>query len=194
MPDREEKRVRSCALQIGEGCRLGNLQRLSAKTMLRKTFDLVSPLAPDECVRRLRANTGGWRGNKPIVGLVKDTSFRLRKRHTRAKETHPHLSGDLLDEGSGTRVRCRFGMHRVVVGLFVIFFGYLLVVGAKDAISAIGSMLGGHTPADAWYSITFPLFVLVIVTAFVRIVPSVYRNDLRFLLDFLRDTIAAREA
>jgi len=85
-------------------------------------------------------------------------------------------------------------MHRVVVGLFVIFFGYLLVVGAKDAISAIGSMLGGHTPADAWYSITFPLFVLVIVTAFVRIVPSVYRNDLRFLLDFLRDTIAAREA
>jgi hypothetical protein len=164
--------------------------------MLRKTFDLVSPLARGECVRRLRANTDGWRAifsNKPVSGLVEDTSFRLRKR-TRGKTYHPHLSGELLDEDGGTRVRFRFGMHPIVVGLIAIWFGFLLIVGGKDAISAIGSLLEGHAPADAWFSITFPVFVLAIGAACVGFVPFVYRDDLRFLVDFLRDTIAAREA
>jgi hypothetical protein len=84
-------------------------------------------------------------------------------------------------------------MHPVVVGLTVIWFGFLLVVGGKDAISAIVSFLGNHAPADAWTSITFPVFVLALGAACVGLVRAVYRNDLRFLLDFLRDTIAVRE-
>jgi hypothetical protein len=169
---------------------------LSAKTMLRKSFDLVSPLARDECIRRLRANTdSSWAifSNKPLSGFVEDTSFRICKRG-RAKSHRPPLSGELLDEGGGTRMRCRFGMHPVVVGLIVIYFGFLLIVGGKDAISAIGSLLAGHAAADAWISVAFPVFLLVFSAALVGLVPSAYRNDLRFLLDFLRDTIAAREA
>ena len=53
--------------------------------MLSRSFDLISPLARDECVRRLREKTeSDWYArfvsNKPVVGRVEKTSFRIFKR------------------------------------------------------------------------------------------------------------------
>lgn len=167
--------------------------------MSPNSFDLISPLARDECVRRLRANTeSSWFpavfSNKPVSGHVEDTSFRIRKRIAYRNSFQPHLSGELSDEDGRTRMRCRLGMHPAVVAFMVIWFGGVVIGGGTVAMRAIGFLLRGGAPADAWPSIAAPAFMLVGGAALVGLGHFAGRNEPRFLLDFLRDTIAAREA
>src|SRR5262245_31108628 len=94
--------------------------RKSHKVMLPKSFDLISPLARDECVRRLRANTeSSWfpafSSNKPVIGRVEDTAFQIHKFIRYQNSFAPCLSAELDDEDGRTRVRCRLGLHPAVV-------------------------------------------------------------------------------
>jgi hypothetical protein len=167
--------------------------------MSPKSFDLISTLACDECVRRLRANTGSWWfpavfSNKPVAGHVKETSFRIRKRIAYRNSFQPHLSGELCDDSGRTRVRCRLGMHPAVVAFMVIWFGAVMIVGGTVAMRAIGFVLRGGAPADAWLGIAAPTIMLAGGAALVGHGHFLGRNEPRFLLNFLRDTIAAREA
>jgi hypothetical protein len=75
-----------------------------------------------------------------------------------------------------------------------IWFGFVLTGGGTVAISAIGSLLRGHAPTDAWISIAFPAFMLACGVALIGLGRLLGRNEQRFLVDFLRETIAAREA
>lgn len=165
--------------------------------MWPKSFDLVSPLAREECVRRLRANTESWWfpfSNKPLAGHVEDTSFGICKRILYANPFQPLLSGDLLDEGDRTRVRCELEIRLSVIAFMACWFGILLIVEASAAMRAIHSLLRGGALADAWPSIAGPTFMLAAGAAFVGLGLFQARNEQQFLLDFLRDTIAAREA
>jgi hypothetical protein len=165
--------------------------------MVPKSFDLVSPLARDECVRRLRANTESWWfpfSNKPVAGYVEDTSFRIRKNIAYVNSAQPHLSGELVDEDRGTRLRCRLGMHPAVVVFLAIWFGGVAIGGGTIAMRAIGFLLRGGALTDVWLSIATPAFMLAFGVALVGLGRFSGRNEAQFLLDFLRDTIAAREA
>jgi hypothetical protein len=166
--------------------------------MLLKSFDLMSPLARDECVRRLQANTASpWArllSTKPVVGRVEDTSFRIRKRLEAFNNPfQPHLWGELLDEDGRTRVRCRFGMNEFVVIFMAFWLSVVLIAGGPVAISAIASLLRGGAQADAWRSIVMAAAMPAFGVAFVGLGLFSARNERRFLLDFLRGTIAARE-
>jgi hypothetical protein len=166
--------------------------------MLRKSFDLVSPPTRDECVRRLQEKTESRFlavfSNKPVAGHVGYTSFRIRKRIAYRNSFQPHVSGDLLNEGGRTRVRCRVGMHPAVIAFMAIWFGVLLIGGGAAAISAIGSLLRDHATAHAWTSVAAAAFMLSGGVAMVALGHFAGRNEPRFLIDFLRDTIAAQNA
>jgi hypothetical protein len=146
--------------------------------MWPNSFDLISPLARDECVRRLRANTesswvpGVFR-NKPVSCRVEYSSFRIRKRIAYRNSFQPHLSGELSEEDGRTRIRCRLGMHPAVVAFMVIWFGGVVIGSGRVAMGAIGLVCCGVALGLGRFA---------------------GRNEPRFLLDFLRDTIAAREA
>jgi len=166
--------------------------------MLRKSFDLVSPLTRDECARRLREKTeSGFLAifsNKPVAGHVGYTSFRIRKRIAYRNSFQPHLSGKLLNESGRTRVRCHVGMHPAVIAFMAIWFGGVLIGGGSVMISAIGSLVRGHATAHAWTTVAAVAFMLSGGVAIVALGRFAGRNEPRFLIDFLRDTIAAQEA
>jgi hypothetical protein len=165
--------------------------------MLLKSFDLMSPLARDECVRRLRAKTASrWvHSTKPVVGHVEDTSFRICKRlEAVSNPLQAHLWGELLlDEDDRTRVRCRFGVDLLVVGGMTMWFVFALIAGGTLAIPTIGFLLRGGALAEAWSHIALAAIMPACGVAFVGLGLFAARNEPQFLLDFLRDTIAARE-
>jgi len=187
---------RQCYLVIRTADRI---ERIHSEFMWPESFDLLSPLARDECVRRLRAKTESWWfppifSNKPVVGYVEDTSFLIRKRITHSNPFQPHLEGDLVDEDGRTRVRCDFGMRLTVVAFMAIWFGFLLFMAGTTAIGAIVALLGGHSPANnVWENIAGPALMMALGAAFVRLCRFSARNERQFLVDVLRDTIDARE-
>src|SRR6266540_3270680 len=93
-------------------------------------LDLVSHLPPDECVRRLRAKTGRWKGawtvylggwkvfsddpivtDSEVIGHVGETSLRICRRVPNENAFQIWLFGKLKNENGGTRLRCRFGLN-----------------------------------------------------------------------------------
>lgn len=166
--------------------------------MLRKSFELVSPITRDECARRLREKTESRFlavfSNKPVAGHVGYSSFRIRKRTAYRNSFRPHLSGEFLNEGGRTKVRCRVGMHPAVIVFMAIWFGAVLIGGGPAAISAIGSLLRGHATAYAWTGVAAAAFMLSGGAGMVALGHFCGRDEPRFLIDFLRDTIAAQEA
>jgi small subunit ribosomal protein S21 len=171
--------------------------------MSSESFDLMSQLTREECVLRLRAKTesrwseslwfAGALSNKPVVGRVGNTSFRIRKRVLSPNVFQPHMNGELLDEDGRTRVRCRFGMHPLVWFL-AIWFGLFLIGGCLIAIATIIAVLGGRASDGAWINIMFPAIVLAVSGAFVGFGRLSAHDEPRFLVDFLRDTIDTLEA
>src|SRR5262249_20322677 len=135
----------------------------------------------------------GVLSNKPVVGRVGDTSFRIRKRAVGSNVFQPHLTGVLLDEDGLAQVRCRFGMHPLVWFL-AIWFGLFLIGSCLVALATIVAVLGGRAPDGAWINIAFPAIILAVSGALVRLGRLSARDESRFLIDFLRDTIDTREA
>jgi hypothetical protein len=155
---------------------------------------LLSPLPREDCAERLRdAVDSGWTGfgNKPAIGRVDETSFRIRKRLPAAVHNsfQSYLTGRMESDGNATRVLCRFGMHPFVRVFMVVWFVMLFAFGVA------GIVIPGHGNGEH----TFP-----IVAATVSIGMAVFgvglvyfgrffaRNEQQFLLDFLAQTIEAR--
>jgi hypothetical protein len=79
-------------------------------------------------------------------------------------------------------------MHPAVIAFMPFWFGLVMIGGGTVAMRAIR---GG---APAWRSIAALVFMLAAGAALVGLGRFAARNEPQFLLDFLRDTIAAREA
>jgi hypothetical protein len=89
--------------------------------MASETIDLLSPYRPEECARRLRMVTDPGRRHRnsnPLIGVITDTTLRLRRRLAYRNSFQTFLFATMEGEEKGTRLRCRFGMR---VGLTVAF-------------------------------------------------------------------------
>jgi hypothetical protein len=130
------------------------------------TFDLVSPLPPNECVRRLRAATDGmWSlaGSKSAQGAVSDKAIRLRKRIFYRNSFQCWLSAKLVGEYGQTRLHCSFGLHPFVRIFLEIWIAIVSVVGLTIAMQTTWLWLrSSPLSPNAWLGIVFPLIMVVL--------------------------------
>src|SRR5690348_17908731 len=95
-----------------------------------ETVELMSPLAEQECLQRLRNSIGSdWRLFDPheILGAVGKRSFRLsvQRRWLRRNLFQTFVYGETVAQGTATKILCRFGMQR----LAAVVAGILFVAG-----------------------------------------------------------------
>ena len=165
-----------------------------AQIPTRGEIELLSPLSREACAARLDdAVDTGWTGfgSKPAIGRVDQTSFRIRKRLPAAVHNsfQSYLTGRMEDSGSATRVRCQFGMHPFVRVFMAIWFAMLFAFGAGWIVMASHSNgAGGFTVVGA----IIPIMMAVFGVGLVIFGRFFARNEQRFLLDFLAQTIDAR--
>jgi hypothetical protein len=101
----------------------------------------------------------------------------------------------LVAEGRGTRLRCRFAMHSAVLAFMVLWFGGVLVFGGSMVVTTLrDGLANGAAQDDQILLVVVPIMMLCAGAAMVVFGRYLARDDQRFLLDFLRDTIDAREA
>jgi hypothetical protein len=154
---------------------------------------LTSPLAREECVRRLQEAIDGERvlfGKKPVIGRVSETSLRLRKRMRGKNSFQTLLTAKVFQDPGRTRFECRFGMHPAVIAFMAFWFGAVLAIGAGAIIEASGIAVA--------LSIAEPMVVLgplaMVAFGIGLVVIGRYssRDHQQFLTEFLRSTVDGR--
>jgi hypothetical protein len=162
------------------------------------TFDLVSPLPLDECVRRLRAATdGGWAiaGQKPVLGAVGDNSIRLRKRSYYRHSSQCWLSGKFVEADGQTWLHCTAGLHPVVRVILEYWVACMLLGGGAVFVRSLHVMWAGHEPLpqNLWLGILIPPLLFGFGALLLAIGDRPSGDEPRFLLEFVARTIDAKE-
>ena len=143
--------------------------------------ELVSPLPLSECCSRLRAAMSPSVRlliAGPVIGSVIGMRFWARKHIGYRNSFQTYLSGELIEEGGQTRIRCRFLMHPFVIVFVAALLGFALF---KCLELAIKGQLSIGPPT---------LFVLGF--AVVCICRLFAQGEQQFLIDFLGQTLDAR--
>lgn len=157
------------------------------------TDELVSPLSLAECTAQLRAVVQSeWMifGSSKVVGHVGEKSFRLRKRlHRMRNSFQTYLFAKLTSEGASTRLTCRSGPHPFVIVFMIIWFGGV-TAGAVGTLGVGLRQAGSGTMPSAFLLIPWAMVVFGI--GLVGVGRRMARGERQFLLDFLRETIAAQ--
>jgi hypothetical protein len=156
---------------------------------------LLSPLGRDECVCLLQQavqSDRAWFGKrKAAVGRVNATSLRIRKTVGWRDSTswQPWLSGSIKEVRAGTRFDCRLGVTWGTVASLpaILLLVWLMCAGlVKEDIDSIGR---GEAPVG----ILVPLiFTACGIGAQIQDRAKA-RGHRQFLLDFMNETVRARE-
>ena len=152
-------------------------------------IDLISPLPREECVQRLRMNTGSAWDGATVIGSVGENSFRLRKKIFYRNSFQASLSGKFVDDQQGTRLHCRVGLHPFVTAFLIVWIGGVLI----GCVAMIASLVSGAIPANRWPQAAIPFLMLAGGVALLKVGQFLSRDEADFLVDFLRRTLDARE-
>ena len=157
---------------------------------------LISPLPIDECVGRLRAAVIGDGsaafGQEGVIGKVGENSLRVRKglRMGMHNSFQTYLRATLESEGTSTRLTCHFGLHRFVAVFMLFWFGLVLIFAVGFMVVGLRSIEAVDVPGVAF---VVPLMMVPMGVGLVGVCRRMARGERQFLLDFLRETIDARE-
>jgi hypothetical protein len=133
-----------------------------------------------------------------LVGKIGETEIKLHQSHTENSGC-TYLFGRLTADGNQTRFRCRIAIRPLVIAFLIVWFGVVLFLGLEAIAEGHGTLkvnfFGYRTVFEGWWAgVATPfLFLCFGVAALVRVYFSA-RDDEKFLIDFLRKTIDARDA
>jgi hypothetical protein len=152
-------------------------------------LELVSPLPLVECQRLLNL---GLQRSTAVEGSVKGTRLRARKRIFYRNSFQIRLSASLIEEGSHTRIICRFGMHPVVIAFLVFWFGALLFIGGGGISAGVFELMSGlHSEARDLVGSLIPAMMLMFGVMMLLVGRYLAAGDRRTLTGFVRETLNA---
>lgn len=170
------------------------LAELLDDALARTPVELVSPLSRDEVLRRLtEAIDSEWvfGGSKPVVGRVAADGLRLRLRIGYRNSFQTFLFGEVKDDGRGSRINARAGMHPFAAAFMALWITAVAVL----ALAAVSAMLGSGEDFSAqglvWLA---PLAMVAFGFGLVAMGRWLARNERAKLVAFLETTAQAKVA
>jgi hypothetical protein len=161
------------------------------------TAEIISPLARDECVARLRFRIDRpWMivGLRPVLGRVDQISMRLRKRIWYGNSMQTILRASLHDHQGGTRIDCRLGISRFFAWFYGIWFaGVAGIGGLMLVIVTYQYVAGSRSPApNAWLVYVVIPGMVILGVAVDRFGRFLARGEKGFLLRFVCEAVNGR--
>lgn len=163
-----------------------------------------SPLSAEECRRRLASRTerdvpfrAAWSFTPAILARVGDHKFRLRvRRGSWSNSFDPLFYGRIETTAAGARIRGRFRLHPYVLGLTVVWFVFVVLLGIPMLLLSLFT-LWAELPSVDGYSVVgvlIPLGLLVFGVTGVRLCLRWGRSCRDQLRTFLCETLDAVES
>lgn len=161
---------------------------------------LQSTLSVEQFIVRLRETTdeqhrtlfsfSGYRGSKPILSRIDGHDFQLQKRRYYRNDFAPNFYGVIVPWGSGARIEGRFGPPRWAQIFLRIWVAFVIAVSVPVCVS---SMLDAQRHrGNAYIGLLISLVMILAGSLAPRFGDWLGRNEKKFILQFLENTLAAR--
>ena len=160
-------------------------------------MDLITALSPEQCRERLAAAMDGpfaLLGSRPLVGIMIGQRLWAKKQIGYANPLRTILRASFSAEDSGTRIRCKFGVNRLVLICLGIWLGFVVLIGGPMFLLALAVVIASPAPfrSGAWPFLIVPPAMICAFWGLVRFGTYLARDERRFLSDFLRRTLDAQ--
>jgi hypothetical protein len=149
--------------------------------------------------RRTLFSLSGYKGDRPVLGEVKENAFRLQKRTSWRNDWlfqldfAPHFYGQFRPEAGGTRVEGYFALSRWVTYFGVCLAGVGLFGGGIFGLSFRNLTTGGEaTSGLAWVGLVYASILILFGILLPQIGRIIGRSDERFILEHLQHALVAR--
>jgi hypothetical protein len=165
--------------------------------------DLLSRLPLEECCERLRAGLGSpWTlgtpfallGGKTVLGRLKGTTLRARKRIAYSNSFQTRLTAVLSEQSGQTLIQCRFGLPASVIAFFSIWVLLVGIISLGVIVATVSEAL--TDPAQFhqtnWLGTVIPIVFPAFGLALIRFGRRLARGERAFLIDFVRNATDAR--
>ena len=159
---------------------------------------LHADIAPDECIRRIKASTdpgnrtifslSGYKGSKPLLVKFKGNKFVLWKRRYYRNDFAPYFFGTLLPDNKGSCLEGHFDMNRWVKMFMRIWIAFAVVF----TIPIFFATLTQSTRGNAWVGFIVPIGLVIFGILLPKFGRWLGRGEEKFMTEFLETTLAAQ--
>lgn len=164
---------------------------------------LHSALAPSIVMDTLRRSIdpeqrtlfslSGYNGERPVLGEVGESTFRLQKRRYSRNDFAGHFYGRVEAEPGGSRIQGYFDSPRWARYFMRVWLGFAILCGAPIFVLTLLDVFTGshHTTGDTWVGLIVPPALILFGPVLPKVGWLFGRGDRKFMLDFLQQTVAA---
>ena len=148
-------------------------------------IELVTSLPMEECARRLREAlaTGAVRGRFDGTKLIVTKTISYRN------SFQTRLVANLAEVNGQTHLRCKFGMHPLVIVFMMIWLWFLFSAGGGMVFAAMAALLMGSPTEDNWAGGLFPGIMMMFGLGVMAVGRIIARGEKGFLIAFVSDTV-----
>jgi hypothetical protein len=117
-----------------------------------------------------------------------------RKRLWYRNSFQTRLSADLKGEGGQTRIYCRISMHPLVAAFMAVWLTFVVLIGGVVVIESMVALASeAQTPKEVWLGVGVPPLLLAFGFGLLRFGRYLARGERQFLIDFVGQTVGARD-
>jgi hypothetical protein len=172
--------------------------------MSRIIYVLHSALAPNPAAGALRRSIdeehwtlfslSGYQGNRSLLGVVGENTFRLQKRRSSRNDFVGHFYARFESEPGGTRIEGHFDAPRWAKYFMRIWLAGAVLIGTPIFVETLMDVTTGshHMTGDKWVGLVVPLVLVLFGIIGPKIGRLFGKRDRQFILEHLQNTLAAR--
>ena len=178
---------------------------LDCKSMGRTVYVLHSAIAANTVAEALRRSIdeehwtlfslSGYRGNRPLLGEVRENTFRLQKRRYSRNDFAGHFYARFEPEvGGGTSIEGYFDAPRWARYFMRIWLAGAVLIGIPIFLETLVDIITGshHMSGDLWVGLIVPPALVLFGTVLPKFSRRLGKKDRQFILEHMQQTLAAR--
>ena len=144
--------------------------------------------------QRTLFSLSGYKGERLVLGEVRESTFRLQKRRYSRNDFAGHFYGTVQAEPSGSRIEDYFDAPRWARYFMRFWLAGAVLCGAPIFVLTLLDVLTGshHTTGDTWVGLVVPPALILFGTVLPKLGRVFGRGDRKLMLEFLQQTVAAR--
>lgn len=159
----------------------------STEVCLSKLVEQVDP------EKRTIFSLSGYRGGKPVLGLISANEFRLHKRRNWHNDFAPVLYGNIIPDARGSRIEGYWGIPKWTHLFMRVWLILVTVLSAPIFLASIWGLITGHTvlQGSEYLALLVPPGLVLFGFLLPKAAGVLSASEKPFLVAFLERTLVA---